>query len=122
MDLRLLAVIASRLLTLIAPCTSNHGISTSRLFRHTNEVRRTGSPNASIASLVYLDGIPVSLVAKRRGVHRSAIYQHLWRVRDALVFGIVGTLSSIKPVLRDFQFQVSASATSGHGFGLAGAM
>jgi len=45
---------------------------------------RISHANASIARLVYLDGIPVSQVAKRRGVHRSAIYQQIWRVIDAL--------------------------------------
>jgi len=45
---------------------------------------RISHVNASIARLVYLDGIPVSQVAKRRGVHRSAIYQQIWKVRDAL--------------------------------------
>ena len=45
---------------------------------------RISHANASIARLVYLDGIPASHVAKRRGVHRSAIYQHLWRVEKVL--------------------------------------
>lgn len=40
--------------------------------------------NACIARLVFIKYMPVSHVAERRNVDRSAIYQHLWRVRDAM--------------------------------------
>lgn len=40
--------------------------------------------NACIARLVYLDDIPISQVAIRRGVHRSAISQQIWKVKRVL--------------------------------------
>ena len=46
--------------------------------------KRISQSNGCIAGLVLLDGMPVSQVAKRLGVHRSAVYQQLQRVRRAL--------------------------------------
>ena len=40
--------------------------------------------NACIARLVYLDDIPISQVAIRRGVHRSAVSQQIWKVKRVL--------------------------------------
>jgi hypothetical protein len=45
---------------------------------------RISHANACIARLVYLEGIPVSRVAKQRGVHRTAINQRLWRIIPVL--------------------------------------
>ena len=40
--------------------------------------------NACIARLVYLDDMPISQVAIRRGVHRSAVSQQIWKVKRVL--------------------------------------
>ena len=40
--------------------------------------------NACIARLVFLDDMPISQVAIRRGVHRSAVSQQIWKVKRVL--------------------------------------
>lgn len=40
--------------------------------------------NAAVAESVYVDGIHASVLARRRGVHRSSIYQHLSRTQPHL--------------------------------------
>ena len=45
---------------------------------------RISHANACIARLVLIKFMPVNQVAERRNVDRSAIYQHIWRVRDAM--------------------------------------
>ena len=45
---------------------------------------RISHANACIARLVYVEAIPVSHVARQRGVHRTAINQRLWRIIPVL--------------------------------------
>lgn len=40
--------------------------------------------NACIARMVYLDDMPISQIAIRRGVHRSAVSQQIWKVKRVL--------------------------------------
>lgn len=45
---------------------------------------RISHANACVARLVFLDDMPISQVAIRRGVHRSAVSQQIWKVKRVL--------------------------------------